>query len=344
MVAGSRHGDGQEPDDSFLGRVFRRSAADPQVIILPEGEDSRVQAAAVTASRMDVARPVLLGNVDRIRKSITGQDGSLEVIDPSCDGKLDAYADEYLHCRRHRHPTNADAMAAVSSPLGYAAMAVRLGDAGGTLGGAVHTTADTIRSALQIIGKSPGVETVSSFFIMVADAAHHQVKGEFLFADCALVVAPTAEQLASIGGCAAESARLMLGRKPVVAFLSFSTAGSGRHERVDIVREAAGMMQQRSPDLKVVGEIQLDAAIDPSIGSRKMPGGMFPGLPDVFVFPNLDAGNIGYKIAERLGGMKAIGPVLQGLSKPANDLSRGCSEADILAMLAITSMQAANTD
>lgn len=325
----------------FLGRVFSRSRTDPQVIVLPEGEDSRIQSAAIAACRSGIAKPVLLGDIDSIHRMIGGRVEDLEVVDPRKCPHIDEYVEEYLVLRRHRQPTSDEARKAVSSPLGYAAMAVHSGKAGGTLAGAVHTTADTIRTALQIIGRKPGIETVSSFFIMLADDDQHPLSGEYLFADCALNIDPTASQLASIGSCTAESAMLMLDRKPVVAFLSFSTAGSGSHERVDTVREAVQQLRREEPDLAVVGEIQLDAAVDPEIGKRKNKDGTFPGIPDVYVFPNLDAGNIGYKIAERFGRMKAVGPVLQGLNRPANDLSRGCSEDDILAMIAITSMQAA---
>ena len=219
-------------------------------------------------------------------------------------------------------------------------MMVRQNHADGTIGGAVNTTADTLRAALQIIGRSPNVDTVSSFFIMIADKPHHPFQGPVIFADCAMVIDPTALQLAQIGETAALSASTILGIKPKVAFLTFSTAGSGAHERVQRIREAIQIAKVNYPDWIIEEELQFDAALDPTLRKRKAPNLNLDVPPNVFVFPNLEAGNIGYKIAERVGGMKAVGPVLQGLAKPANDLSRGSKVEDILSLIAITGLQA----
>jgi len=327
-------------DIPFLQTLFARAARTPKRIILPEGEDSRVQHAACTAARMGLAQPILLGRVERIAAALPDPDTTVTIQDPGTCPHLPAYAALYRERRKADGPSHNDAFEAVTAPLGHAAMAVHSGDADGMLGGAIHTTAETLRTALQIIGPAPGVTTVSSFFLMLAVDDANPLRAASLFADCALNINPDSDDLASIGLSTAQSARIFLAEEPLVAFLSFSTAGSSRHPAVDTVHAAARHLQQRAPALRVLGEIQFDAAIDPTIGQRKAPDGTFPGLPNVFIFPNLDAGNISYKIAERLGRMMAIGPVLQGLARPANDLSRGCSASDILAMIAITSLQA----
>ncbi len=328
------------PDNPFLQTLLARAARRPQRIILPEGEDPRIQRAACTAAAMGVAHPILLGPVERIRTSLPDPDAAVILRDPVHCDRLAAYADRYCQRRKAEDLTHAEALEAVTEPLGYAAMAVRSGDADGMLGGAVHTTAATLRAALKIIGPAPGVTTVSSFFIMIAIDNANPLPAQSLFADCALNIDPDSATLASIGLSTAQSARILLPEEPRVAFLSFSTAGSGRHASVDTVRTATERLSRQQPDLQILGEIQFDAAIDPAIGRRKSPDGSYPGLPNVFIFPDLNAANIGYKIAERLGRMMAVGPVLQGLALPVNDLSRGCSDSDILAMLAITSLQA----
>ena len=241
--------------------------------------------------------------------------------------------------RAARGMTAERALAEMRDPIRQAAMRVRLGQADGTLGGAVATTADTVRAALQIIGRAPGAGIVSSFFLMLSCGPAAPIRGGMIFADCGLVVEPDAEGLASIALSAADSCRRLLAEEPRVALLSFSTAGSADHPSLLKIREALALVRAAAPGLEIDGEMQFDAALDDAIRARKAPGSRLSGRPNVFVFPDLASGNIGYKIAQRLGGLTAIGPILQGLAKPANDLSRGCSVEDIIAAAAITQLQ-----
>ncbi len=326
----------------FLEDLFTRAVAAPGRIILPEGEDPRVCRAACTAAAEGLAHPILLGNPESIRNILPDRDIPVTIRDPATCSRIADYTSRYADIRHAEGLSRQDAEQAVLAPPGYAAMAVRCGDADGMLGGAVHTTAEILRAALKIIGPARGVRTVSSFFLMLDTIQPARLDVPSLFADCALIIDPDSDELAAIAQAATGSARTFLATDPIVAFLSFSTAGSGRHPRVETVRLAAERLRRDNPHLAVLGDIQFDAAIDRDIGQRKNPQATFPGRPNVFIFPNLDAGNIGYKIAERVGKMMAIGPILQGLAHPANDLSRGCSESDILAMIAITSLQAAH--
>ncbi|MDO5706155.1 MAG: phosphate acyltransferase, partial [Paracoccus sp. (in: a-proteobacteria)] len=227
---------------------------------------------------------------------------------------------------------------AMLDPIRQAAMMVRLGLADGTVGGAVATTADTVRAALQIIGRAPDTPVVSSFFLM--QPPEGSADGAMIFSDCGLVIAPDAAELAAIALSAAESCRQLLAEQPRIAFLSFSTAGSAEHASLSRIREALARVRAAAPDIEVDGELQFDAALDDAIRARKAPGSPLSGRPNIFIFPDLAAGNIGYKIAQRLGGLTAVGPILQGLAKPANDLSRGCTTQDIIAAIAVTAVQA----
>ncbi len=313
-------------------------------IVLPEGADPRIVEGGLRAARDGLARIVLLGEAEQVEAELGRQDASdaqIEVIDPARSPSLDGYAAAFHELRRHKGIDADAARHAMSAPLGFAAMMVRRGDADGTIGGAVATTADTVRAALQIIGKAPTADVVSSAFLMLLPAPFSR---PVVFADCGLIMQPTAEELSSIATASALSLTALTGEAPRVAMLSFSTMGSvpdGAHESIGRIRRAIEMIRERTPGLIVDGEIQFDAAIMPDVAGKKAPESPLDGQANVFVFPSLSAGNIGYKIAQRIGGAVALGPILQGLARPANDLSRGCSADDVYQMIAITGAQAA---
>lgn len=322
-----------------LDRIFEACRAAPRHILLAEGEDPRIQEAAARAVDEGLARITLLADPGRVPEGFLHRHAGVTVTDPASAPDLDVLAAECLRLRGAKGVTPDQARALVRTPLVQAALRVRLGLADGTVGGAVATTADTVRAALQFIGRAPGIDTVSSFFLMLSCARDAPIKGGMVFADCGLVISPTARELADIAIASAASAQALLGERPRVALLSFSTAGSAEHESLARIREALTLVRESAPTLEIEGEIQFDAAIDDAIRQKKAPGSRLSARPNVFVFPDLASGNIGYKIAQRLGGLTAIGPVLQGLNRPANDLSRGCSADDVLAMIAVTSVQ-----
>ena len=326
------------PMSDPMEAIRERARSRRRRIVLPEGDDARIREGAAMAR--DFAEVVVLS-----ANAIEG----VETIDPATLD-LAPYAETYGDVRRGRVANETAAMEAVRDPLVLAALMVRRGEADGTLAGAAHTTADTVRAAIQLIGPRPPNEEaegakplVSSFFLMLLDRPHHAeiAKGReaVVFADCGLVVAPSAHELAQIAVASAASFRQFTGAEPKVAMLSFSTMGSARHGRVDHVREALAAARSMRPDLAIDGEMQFDAALLPAVARAKAPDATVAGDANVFVFPNLEAGNIGYKIAERIGGAGALGPVLQGLAHPANDLSRGCSAQDVADMIAVTALQ-----
>lgn len=328
-----------------LNDIFETAREAARTVILPEGEDPRVQQAAVQIAAQRLARVVLLGapeSVGRGLHALGARPGEIRVIDPEHAPDLEDVADAYCRARASRGATPEQAREAVSNPLVQAAARVRMGQADGTVGGAVATTAETVRVALQVIGRRPGISIVSSFFLMFPRAPDAWVRDGMIFADCGLVVDPDARELAAIAIASAESCRSLLRQEPRVALLSFSTAGSAAHESLLKIRQALLLVRDQAPDLQIDGEIQVDAALDEELRARKAPGSRLKGPANVFIFPDLAAGNIGYKIAQRLGGMSAIGPILQGLNHPANDLSRGCSVEDIVAAVAVTAVQAAS--
>ena len=326
-----------------INRIIDSARAQPMRIVLSEAEDARVLLAAQRAVRESIARIVLVGDAAQIREAAAAQHidlSGMELVDPVSSALAPSCADELLALRSRKGMTADEARRAILNPLCFANLMVRLGHADGSVSGAVNTTADVVRTAIQIIGIAPSFKLVSSFFLMMLCEPFHTLKGGLIFSDCALVVEPDAGQLAEIAMAAADSARNLLMDDPRVAMLSFSTSGSAHHAAVDKVIEATHRVQARRPDLAIDGDVQLDAAIVSEIALRKVKHSQVEGHANVLIFPSLEAGNIGYKLAERIGGAKAIGPLLQGLQKPANDLSRGCSADDIYYVIAVTAVQA----
>ncbi|HEX7127520.1 MAG TPA: phosphate acetyltransferase [Thermodesulfobacteriota bacterium] len=315
-------------------RIRRAASALSARVVLPESADPRVVEAALVLAREGIARPVLLGEPGALRRA--GVDpSSVGVIDPATDPRAERFAAILHDLRRAKGMTAEQAREAVRAPLVFGAMLVRTGEADACVGGSMSRTADVLRAALHVIGLAPDVGLASSVFLMALPDGRVVTYG-----DCAVVPYPDAAGLATIALSSAETHRRLTGEEPVVAMLSFSTKGSAEHEAVTKVREATARARTARPDLDIDGELQFDAAWVEAVGRRKAPGSTVPGRANVFVFPNLDAGNIAYKITERLGGAEAIGPVIQGLAKPMHDLSRGCQVDDIVTVAAIGALQA----
>jgi phosphate acetyltransferase len=319
--------------------LLRRAKKDPRPIVLAEGEDPRVIEGARRAVEAGIATIILLGREDEIRKRAA--DAPFKIVDPMASPLLKPYAKAFEALRRHKGVTMAEASRLMANPLYFAAMMVRFGEAEGSIAGAVATTAATLRAAIQTLGLDPRYRLVSSYFLMLLNEPHHDdLADAMVFADCGLVVDPDAAALAEIAIASADSARSLAGLDPHVAMLSFSTSGSASHPLVVKVAEATRQARKARPDLRIEGDVQLDAALSPAISERKIENSTINGSANVLIFPNLDAGNIGYKMAERLGKAKAIGPIVQGLAHPANDLSRGCSAEDVFRLIAVTVVQA----
>ena len=309
------------------------------IIVMSEGSDPRIITGAIAAYNTGTCQIVLIGDQITIKTECNALGVNLpsgiKIIDPKKSELLNEFEKEYLSLRKNKGISVDEARTKVKDPLNFAALMVKLGYAAGTVGGAVETTSNVVRAAIQIIGKSDDVQLISSCFLMYPKGTYPMV-----YSDCGLVIDPTEDELASIAIMAAKSCKSLLQTEPYVAMLSFSTKGSANHHKVSKVVTATEIVQSKSPEIKIEGELQFDAAISPEIAKLKAKGSLIAGRANVMIFPNLDAGNIGYKITQRLGGAQAIGPILQGLAKPANDLSRGCSADDVTQMIAVTALQA----
>ena len=328
---------------AIIDKIKAKAASDVRTIVLPEGEEERNVQAASKISKAGLARIIMLGDPEKV-KAVAEKFGvclcGVEIINPATSDKAGAYAEKLYELRKAKGMTEEQAAKLVADPMYYGVMMVKMGDADGLVSGAIHSTGDMLRPALQIIKAKPGMKTVSSCFLMESPNKEYGDDGIMIFADCAVNIDPDAEALANIALGAAESARSLAGIEPRVAMLSFSTKGSAKHDQVTKVQEATRIAKEMAPDLMLDGELQLDAALVEKVGQLKAPGSAVAGHANTLVFPSLEAGNIGYKLVQRLGNAEAYGPILQGIAKPCNDLSRGCSVEDIVATVAITAAQA----
>ena len=329
----------------FIDEIKAKAKANVQTIVLPETEDARTYEAAEKVLKEGTAKLILIGSEEEIAKNKGSFDISgATIVDPATSDKTEAYIAKLVELREKKGMTEEKARELLlSSYTYYGVMMVKMGDADGMVSGACHSTADTLRPCLQILKTKPGTKLVSSFFVMVVPDCDMGENGTFVFSDCGLEQNPDSEKLAAIALSAAESFKLLVGDEPRVALLSHSSKGSAKHADVDKVVEAVKIAQANAPEgVMVDGELQLDAAIVPSVGASKAPGSPVAGKANVLVFPDLDAGNIGYKLVQRLAKAEAYGPMTQGIAAPVNDLSRGCSAEDIDGVIAITAVQCQN--
>ncbi|MDR2106209.1 MAG: phosphate acetyltransferase [Coriobacteriales bacterium] len=323
----------------FLDRIIERASRDIKTIVLPEGADERTLEAAVRIRELGIARPVVLADTATLERNAGRLEG-IDVIDPLTSPERQRYADTLYELRKDKGLSREQAFELTGNVLYYGVLMVSAGDADGMVAGAAHATGDVLRPALQILKTAPDTQLVSAFFVIAVPNCDYGLDGAFIFADCGLVQHPSSAELAEIGISSAASFRALLEAEPVVAFLSHSTWGSAKSPSVDKVREAVEVARAKAPGLTLDGEFQLDAAIVPAVGASKAPGSSIAGAANVLVFPDLDSGNIAYKLAQRLAKAEAFGPITQGITRPVNDLSRGCSANDIVGVTAITAVQA----
>jgi phosphate acetyltransferase len=327
----------------LMNKLWNAAKENKQRIVLPEGDERRTIIATEKIYKLGLASPILIGDEEKIysiAKELEVDLTDVEIINPEKSDKLAQYVKAFYEIRKNKGMTMEKAERIVRDPLYFGTMMVKLDDADGMVSGAVHTTGDLLRPGLQIIKTMPGVSVVSSFFIMMVPGSEYGEEGMLLFSDCAVNPNPTYEQLAAIAIATADTAKNLCNIEPRVAMLSFSTMGSADHELVDKVRKATELAKELRPDLLIDGELQLDAAIVPKVAEQKAPNSKVAGKANVLVFPDLQSGNIGYKLVQRFAGAEAIGPMCQGFAKPINDLSRGCNSDDIVNVVALTAVQA----
>lgn len=327
----------------LIEEIRERAKKNPKRIVLPEGEEKRSIRAAAEILKEGIAEIILLGKESKIKNEAQSLKVDIEkakIIEPEKSEQLKNYADTYFELRKEKGMSKEEALSIMEEPLFYGAMMVKKGEADGLISGAVHTTAETIRPALQIIKTAAGVKKVSSSFLIILKDEKFGENGALIFADCAILPDPNEEELVDIAIASARTAKDLMNCEPRVAMLSFSTKGSAKHKLVDKVVKATEIVKEKAPGLLIDGEIQVDAALIPEVASQKAPKSSIAGKANVLIFPDLNSANIGYKLVQRLAGAQAIGPILQGLAKPVNDLSRGCSVEDIINLVAITSLQA----
>lgn len=328
----------------FIDDIKVRARKNMKTIVLPESMDRRTFEAAAKTLAEGNANLVIVGTEEEVKKNSEGLDISkATIIDPNKSDKLASYIDKLVELRQAKGMTPDKAKELLTTDyITYGVMMVKMGDADGLVSGACHSTADTLRPCLQILKTAPNTKLVSAFFIMVVPNCDMGADGTFVFSDAGLNQNPNPEELAAIAGSSAKSFEQLVGKEPIVAMLSHSTKGSAKHADVDKVVEATRIAKELYPEIKIDGEFQLDAAIVPSVGASKAPNSDIAGKANVLVFPDLDAGNIGYKLTQRLAKAEAYGPLTQGIAAPVNDLSRGCSADDIVGVIAITAVQAAS--
>ena len=325
-----------------LDRIIQKAQSQNKTIVLSESQDNRILRAASIITERKIARIILIGYESTIQEMAKRHHinlNGIDIINPNTSLLKKTFSQHFFALRKHKGITYEQAEQQITNPLYFANLMVHTGLADGTVNGAIYTTPDVVRVAIQIVGMHENSDLVSSFFLMMLCKPFHNLQGGLIFSDCGLVVDPNTKQLAAIAIAAANSAQCLLEVEPRVAMLSFSTNGSAKHAAVDKVIEAAKLVQQQYPHLAIDQDVQLDTALVTEIAERKLPSSKVKGLSNVLIFPNLEAGNIGYKLTERLGNAVAIGPLLQGLKKPANDLSRGCSVEDIINVVAVTAVQ-----
>jgi phosphate acetyltransferase len=324
-------------------QIKNKAKLNKKTIALPEGAEKRTVKAAEAIKKEGIAEVILLGNEEEIKKAAAdaGADiAGIKIIDPKKSEKHELYAEKFYELRKHKGMTIEKARETVNDNIYFGTMMVKLKDADGMVSGAIHSTGDLLRPGMQVIKTAPGVSLVSSVFVMDVPNKKYGANGLLVFGDCAVNPQPDSNQLASIAIASAKTAKTLCGIDPKVAMLSFSTKGSAKHELVDNVTEAVKIAHEMDPDLELDGELQLDAALVESVAELKAPGSKVAGHANVLIFPDLQAGNIGYKLVQRLAGAEAIGPICQGFASPINDLSRGCSYEDIVNVVAITAVQA----